>query len=355
MKQVPTAAQEVNYVTSSRAAQLSGYSQDYVGQLCREASIACKRVSGEWQVDIAALLAYKKRFNPDTVSSRQGSDAPNISTEAHEKDESIINGDDTYISSQVAAKRTGYSQDYIGQLARSGSVKAKKVGRKWFIDQSSLTEHKKHNDTLLAAVQAGAAGVMYPEAVQTQDPQKEAISQAKSQGSHTIPIVTYKRDDGSLVPGTMEENFKNSEESLPEVKTMAYIPTAAKQATRQDLRPRTLRSTQRYSPHIKPGSPAKNTAKQVVSMGRDAHYIAGEMIEKSKSSIFSKAIFAFIIAISFILITESFLTPDMLRAHAVKAASIAGISLKSTYPESTFLGKKTLQLFSTSMTYQKGQ
>ncbi len=52
-------------------------------------------------------------------------------------DEIQISGS-KYISSRRAARESGYVSDYIGQLIRSGKLKAVKIGRSWFIDEKSL-------------------------------------------------------------------------------------------------------------------------------------------------------------------------------------------------------------------------
>lgn len=46
-----------------------------------------------------------------------------------------------YLSSKRAAEITKYSKDYVGQLARSGKVVAKLVGRNWYIEEGSLLAH----------------------------------------------------------------------------------------------------------------------------------------------------------------------------------------------------------------------
>lgn len=46
-----------------------------------------------------------------------------------------------YISSRRAAKDNGYTQDYVGQLIRSGKVKGQKVGRAWYVDVQSFEEY----------------------------------------------------------------------------------------------------------------------------------------------------------------------------------------------------------------------
>jgi len=50
------------------------------------------------------------------------------------------------ISSKRASKETGYTQDYIGQLARGGSIAAKRVGGHWYVSLPSLLTYKRKAD-----------------------------------------------------------------------------------------------------------------------------------------------------------------------------------------------------------------
>lgn len=47
-----------------------------------------------------------------------------------------------YLSSKRAAQITGYAKDYVGQLCREGRVKARLVGRNWYVLESSILEHR---------------------------------------------------------------------------------------------------------------------------------------------------------------------------------------------------------------------
>ena len=51
-----------------------------------------------------------------------------------------------YIPSKLASKETGYTQDYIGQLARGSQILARRVGGLWYINMESLAEHKKNSE-----------------------------------------------------------------------------------------------------------------------------------------------------------------------------------------------------------------
>ena len=48
-----------------------------------------------------------------------------------------------YISASRASKKTGYSSDYIGQLCRAKKIPGRLIGRTWYVDFKSLSEHKK--------------------------------------------------------------------------------------------------------------------------------------------------------------------------------------------------------------------
>lgn len=47
-----------------------------------------------------------------------------------------------FIPARRAAKLVGYAPDYVGQLARSGKLHAKLVGRSWYVTEDSIREHK---------------------------------------------------------------------------------------------------------------------------------------------------------------------------------------------------------------------
>src|SRR5437016_272406 len=43
-----------------------------------------------------------------------------------------------FLSMADASKITGYHQDYLGQMARSGKLEATKIGRKWVVSKEAL-------------------------------------------------------------------------------------------------------------------------------------------------------------------------------------------------------------------------
>ena len=150
-------SQEINlggtiYISSRRGAEVTGYSQDYIGQLARSGAIEAQRVSGLWYVLESSLVAHKERaeeFKP----------TPPQKIREAEQEVSVSFGGKDYISASRASEISGYNPDYVTQLAREGKILAHQSGNRWFVDRESLIEHKKEKDSLLAAVQSEAVGI----------------------------------------------------------------------------------------------------------------------------------------------------------------------------------------------------
>ena len=151
------------YVSSKRASEICGYSQDYIGQLARSNQIEAKRVGGLWYVYMRSLESYIAQ--PEVAKS--------VSNENHlaqtEPDVLVSFDGRNYISANRASKLTGYNQDYVGQLARSGKILARQVGNRWYVDHEGILTHKKEKDELLATVQASAVGIQQNNVTKSSD------------------------------------------------------------------------------------------------------------------------------------------------------------------------------------------
>lgn len=51
------------YVSAQKGAELTGYHEDYVGQLCREGKILSRRIGTRWFIEREALVAHRKEKN----------------------------------------------------------------------------------------------------------------------------------------------------------------------------------------------------------------------------------------------------------------------------------------------------
>ena len=175
---------EHEYISSKRASQLSEYTQDYIGQLSRGGQIKARRVGGHWYVSKESLNEYKKSaelYKPEPPIQENANDV-----------ESLISFDGKdYMSASRAAKVTGYTQDYVGQLARAGTIIGRQVGNRWFVDRNAILQHKKNKDSLLAAVQAESVGIRR---------NNESREHFKLDNNEKETFYRYVHEDEDLIP-----------------------------------------------------------------------------------------------------------------------------------------------------------
>ena len=93
-------------------------------------------------------------------------------------DELLID-DKKYLSTRRAAKVTGYAKDYVGQLCREGRVKARQVGRSWYVLETDIREHR------FGSSEAGPPSVSFPKA---ENAKTEAVVPSQPENSATKPV-----------------------------------------------------------------------------------------------------------------------------------------------------------------------
>ena len=190
------------YILSRRAAEMSAYTQDYIGQLARRGLIDAQRIGGLWYVEMESLLSHKK----DSENQKPEPPKPNIQ---QDPDTLVFFDGKEFISASRASKLSGYAQDYVGQLARSGKVLSRQVGTRWYVDRQALLEHKKEKDALLAAVQANAVGIRRNES----QPLEEAANPSETPlGLH----FNYAPEHADLLPRLAENTTLREDEANPE-------------------------------------------------------------------------------------------------------------------------------------------
>lgn len=186
----------ISYISSKRASELSGYAQDYIGQLARSGSIEARRVGGLWHVSLESLNAYKSKseeYKPEPPQNKNTVSDPESFVSLDGKD---------YISASRASKLTGYNQDYVGQLARSGHVLARQVGNRWYVEKGSLLAHKYEKDSLLGAVQSDSVGIRRPQSLLDAT---EAYEQ---------PLLNYIQETKDLMPTLAEREDIEEEDPI---------------------------------------------------------------------------------------------------------------------------------------------
>src|SRR5690606_14933679 len=103
-------------------------------------------------------------------------------------EEISVNGE-IYTKASILAKNFGYTADYIGQLCRSGQVKATLVGRSWYVNEDSVRQHRK--------------GRYRSNAAKAKDHVRQVVEdrvvKSRSSASSFTPKSRYEADESALL------------------------------------------------------------------------------------------------------------------------------------------------------------
>jgi hypothetical protein len=190
------------YVSAKRAADETGYARDYIGQLARKGLIGAQRVGGLWYVSLESLKGYQANaaaYEPTLPPVQQGTDPDAIVS---------FDGKD-YISASRAAKLSGYTQDYVGQLARAGKVLSRQIGNRWYVEKDGLFSHKAQKDSLLAAVQREAVGL---------PPVQQGVLHTREEAY--TPYYSYLSEKGKDLMPTLPDTAVAPARTISRVSTM---------------------------------------------------------------------------------------------------------------------------------------
>lgn len=186
------------YIPSKEAAVQTGYTQDYVGQLARAGAIDARRIGGLWYIFLDSLIHYKKEADSYTPTPPGRPTTQQV--------ESLVSFDGRdYVSAARAAEITGYTQDYVGQLAREGTILGRQIGNRWYVARDAILSHKKEKDALLGAVQAESVGIPRPTPVQFENVIAE---------SNPMPHFTYVSQKSDLLPAIEENSVEETQSTL---------------------------------------------------------------------------------------------------------------------------------------------
>ena len=129
------------YLPISYATKYSGYNSDYLTQLCRSGKLLCSQISKVWFLDVDALLDYLKNNDKYPDSNINSDWIVGINPKISGANSFFIEGRE-YVDTYTASKLTSYNRDYITQLARKREIRAKKLGKVWFVDRLDLIEFR---------------------------------------------------------------------------------------------------------------------------------------------------------------------------------------------------------------------
>ncbi|MFA6459130.1 MAG: hypothetical protein WCV79_01905, partial [Candidatus Paceibacterota bacterium] len=117
---------------------------------------------------------------------------------------SIVIEGKKFISSRRASEITKYTNDYVGQLCRSGKIHAQRVGRAWFVEEASILAHQKNSlEQLVSNGQASAASVSEVSSEQAREEKTltETVAQKSSEtkeSTHVEDRLKYTSRHGAM-------------------------------------------------------------------------------------------------------------------------------------------------------------
>lgn len=91
-----------------------------------------------------------------------------------------------YTKASDVANELGYTSDYIGQLCRGGKVDAELVGRTWYVDTTSIAEHK--STRYRSSVAKTSQGV------------QSSLKELQNHPTVSLRVHSYESDTSSLLP-----------------------------------------------------------------------------------------------------------------------------------------------------------
>ncbi len=131
-----------NFLAVSTASRYSNYHSDYLTQMCRKGSLTCRQISKVWFISLESLENYLKKQKKQAGLSKYEIERELVQLNENLSGESsFFIADKNYVDSDTASKISSYNRDYLTQLARSGDIKAKKIGKVWFFEEESLRKH----------------------------------------------------------------------------------------------------------------------------------------------------------------------------------------------------------------------
>src|SRR3989338_9872848 len=101
------------YISSARSAEITGYTNDYLGRLCREEKVLGKLVGRTWYLEKDSLMRYV---------------------------------DERHITGIEAARGIGCSNDYLSRLLRKGKLRGRLIGNAWRIEKESFADFLRARD-----------------------------------------------------------------------------------------------------------------------------------------------------------------------------------------------------------------
>lgn len=184
--------EEKRYISSKRAAKVTGYAKDYIGQLCREGRVPARLVGRSWYVLESAIADH--RFGNQEIVQKEPLESPKYETSSGEVLPPVSRPDET--DEEVV---TTPVEDGVGSEDNSISDS----WREWF-DRVSNTDTQPTTVQITAPVTITTTEE--PEPKPEPEPETEPVE---------VPIHTvYRQPPQELLPHNIEEEYKEEPEQV---------------------------------------------------------------------------------------------------------------------------------------------
>ena len=97
-----------------------------------------------------------------------------------------------YVKAAVAAEKTGYTTDYVGQLCRAGKLDSHLIGRSWYVNIDELGSHRSHAKR--------AVRVKAREQVRKAIEEQKRLEEERAREKALERRIKYEEDDTELIP-----------------------------------------------------------------------------------------------------------------------------------------------------------
>ena len=157
IEQEPTVTIPEGWLTTSEAAELTGYGTQRIRQLAREGRVRAVKIGHQWWVHKKALLEHHATIKPGPKAKRERGRKTGGKRKAGNgpaKQEPIVTVPDGWLTTSEAANLAGRSVGRVRQLVLAGQIRAVKIGGKWLVCQDDLRQ--RHSGNQIHCLSCGA-------------------------------------------------------------------------------------------------------------------------------------------------------------------------------------------------------
>jgi hypothetical protein len=207
------------YISSKRAAKLTGYAKDYIGQLCREGRVSARLVGRSWYVLESAIQDHRFGTQPQTEDNE-----PSVSATGKEEEKSE---QETITSTWEMPKYEADTVEYLPSINRLRAISYPPLEAPSDVLQTQEREEVVREPSLSpenASITIDTQKVENTESHQIQplESENETSEEAKNIPIHTI--YDYELPPEGLLPEKRSIGTENEDKS----NTSEYAPTKSK-------------------------------------------------------------------------------------------------------------------------------